>query len=88
MADIWGQNRTLFNSKRDGLVPASLKTSVMREAAVLRQGNSLVELFPDSAGFVSVRAESQPHSDPARYLQKFRGWEHLATRLVQAVCVQ
>ena len=58
------------NSKRDRLVFAAGKSAVMREAGALGQGDRLVELLPDTARLVGVRAERQPHADPGRHLQQ------------------
>ena len=58
------------NSKRDRLVFAAGKSAVMREAGALGQGDRLVELLPDTARLVGVRAECQPHADPGRHLQQ------------------
>ena len=57
MADIWEQIGVFFNSKQDRLVFAGGKSAVMREAAALGQGDRLVELLPDTARLVGVRAE-------------------------------
>ena len=61
MGDIWGQNGAFFNSKRNRLVLPAGKPAVVREAAALGQGACLVELLPDTARPVRVRAPRQTH---------------------------